>query len=66
MHIEVVENQVNFLGGGIGMLKQSFYEADEIRLGSAFGTFTTRCPPLGSTATNMLQVPKQHAALALG
>ena len=37
MRVEVVENQVNLSGGGVGALKQSLYEADEIRFGSAFG-----------------------------
>src|SRR5450755_2747734 len=37
MRVEVVENQVNLSGGGVGALEQSLHEADEIRFGSAFG-----------------------------
>src|SRR3972149_9832219 len=47
MRVEVVENQVNLSGGGVGALKQSLYEADEIRFGSAVGTFPSPPPASG-------------------
>src|SRR3989304_5018722 len=47
MRVEVVENQVNLSGGGVGALKQSLYEADEIRFGSAFGNLHHPTPPSG-------------------
>src|SRR3990167_4995697 len=47
MRVEVVENQMNFSGGGIGAPKQSLYEADEIRFGSAFGNLHHPTPASG-------------------
>src|ERR1035437_4003979 len=47
MRVEVVENQVNLSGGSVGALKQSLYEADEIRFGSAFGNLHHSTPPSG-------------------
>lgn len=60
MRVEVVENQVNLCGRSVGALKQSLYEADEIRFCSAFDNLHhSTPPPLGSTATNILQVPSR-------
>ena len=55
--VEIVHHQMDALRRDINLLEQVLYESHEVGLGAMIGDTTVRRPPLGSTATNRLQVP---------
>jgi len=55
--IEVVHHQMDAARFGIDLFEQMSNEGHEVGLGAAVGDQDRRRPPLGSTATNRLQVP---------
>ena len=54
---EIVENEVDAPRFRVDVFEQVLDEGDEVDLARCSVTSTVRRPPLGSTATNRLQVP---------
>lgn len=57
VRIEVVQHKMNVARFGINVFEQVSNEGHEIRFGTTVGDRDSASPPLGSTATNRLQVP---------